>query len=192
MIWATVSSWSCFCWLYRASSSMAAKNIINLISVLTIWWCSCVESCVVGRGCLLWPVHSLSKTLLAFALLHSVFSVLSFCLFILFMGFSRHWEYLNTEVVCHSLLQWTTFCQTSPPWPARLGWPHRAGLSFVELDKAVVHVIRLTRFLWLWFQCVCPLMSSCNTLPGSSPGWSRVFEGETARRGSGNNCLITL
>ena len=27
-------------------------------------------------------------------------------------------------------------------------------------------------------------------LPGTSPGWSRVFEGETARRGSGNNCLI--
>ena len=32
-----------------------------------------VFSCVVGRGCLLWPVRSLSKTLLAFALLHSVF-----------------------------------------------------------------------------------------------------------------------
>ena len=31
-----------------------------------------VFSCVVGRGCLLWPVHSLGKTLLAFALLHSV------------------------------------------------------------------------------------------------------------------------
>ena len=31
-----------------------------------------VFSCVVGRGYLLWPVHSLSKTLLAFALLHSV------------------------------------------------------------------------------------------------------------------------
>ena len=44
MIWATVSSWSCFCWLYRASPSLAAKNIINLISVLTIWWCPCVES----------------------------------------------------------------------------------------------------------------------------------------------------
>ena len=29
-------------------------------------------------------------------------------------------------------------------------------------------------------------------MPGTSPGWSRVFEGETARRGSGNNCLITL
>ena len=31
-----------------------------------------VLSCVVGRGCLLWPVCSLGKTLLAFALLHSV------------------------------------------------------------------------------------------------------------------------
>ena len=43
MIWATVSSWSCFCWLYRASPSLAAKNIITLILVLTIWWCQCVE-----------------------------------------------------------------------------------------------------------------------------------------------------
>ena len=47
MIWATVSSWSCFCWLCRASSSLAAKNIINLILVLTIWWCPCVESSLV-------------------------------------------------------------------------------------------------------------------------------------------------
>ena len=32
-----------------------------------------VFSCVVGRGCLLWTVSSLGKTLLAFALPHSVF-----------------------------------------------------------------------------------------------------------------------
>ena len=32
-----------------------------------------VFSCVVGRGCLLWPVHSLGKTRLVFALLHSAF-----------------------------------------------------------------------------------------------------------------------
>ena len=31
-----------------------------------------VISCVAGRGCLLWPVHSVSKTLLAFTLLHFV------------------------------------------------------------------------------------------------------------------------
>ena len=43
-------------------------------------------------------------------------------------------------MVYHCLLQWTTFCQTSPPWPSRLGWPHTAWLSFIELDKAVVLV----------------------------------------------------
>ena len=61
----------------------------------------------------------------------SSFSILSFCLFILFMGFSRQ-EY---SVVCHSLLQWTTFCQTSPPWPVHCGWPYSAWLSLIELDK---------------------------------------------------------
>ena len=50
MVWATISSWSCFCWLYRASPSLAAKNIINLISILTIWWCACVESSLVLLG----------------------------------------------------------------------------------------------------------------------------------------------
>ena len=47
MIWATVSSQSCFCWLSRASPSLAAKNIISLISVLTIWWSPYVESSLV-------------------------------------------------------------------------------------------------------------------------------------------------
>ena len=81
---------------------------------------------------------------------------LNLILTILFMGFSRQ----NTEVVCHSLLQWPTFCQTSPPWPGRLGWSHTAWLSFTELDNTVVHVIRLAICLWLWFQSVCPLMPS--------------------------------
>ena len=44
MIWDIVSSRSCFCWLYRASPSLAAKNIINLALVWTIWWCTCVQS----------------------------------------------------------------------------------------------------------------------------------------------------
>ena len=47
MISATVSFCSCFCWLYSISPSLAAKNIINLILVLTIWWCPCVESFLV-------------------------------------------------------------------------------------------------------------------------------------------------
>ena len=63
-------------------------------------------------------------------------------------------------MVCHSLLQWTTFCQTSPPWPVCLGWPHTAWVSFIELDKAVIHVVRMASCLWLWFQSVCPVMHS--------------------------------
>ena len=43
--------------------------------MLAIWWCPCVESSLVfvEKGCLLWPVCSLGKTLLTFALLHFVF-----------------------------------------------------------------------------------------------------------------------
>ena len=39
----------------------------------------------------------------------SSFSVISFCLFIPSWGSQGK----NTEVVCHSLCQWTTFCQNS-------------------------------------------------------------------------------
>ena len=46
-----------------------------------------VFSCVVGRGCLLWPVHSLGKILLAFALLYSVFQGQISLLFQVFLDF---------------------------------------------------------------------------------------------------------
>ena len=63
MSWAIVSSWSCFCLLHRASPSVAAKNIINLVLILAIWWCPCVESSLVllEEGvcydqCVLWQI----------------------------------------------------------------------------------------------------------------------------------------
>ena len=72
MIWAIVSSQSCFCWLYRDSASLAAKNIINLILILTIWWCPHVESslvllekCVFCDGVLSWQ-NSVSLCLASF------------------------------------------------------------------------------------------------------------------------------
>ena len=86
----------------------------------------------------------------------SSLSVTSFCLFIPLMGFSRQ-EYWSGF---HSLLQWTTFCQNTPPWPVCLGWPYMAWLTFIKLDKNVVLIIILASFLWLWFQSVCPLMLS--------------------------------
>ena len=73
MIWATVSSWSCFCWMY-SFSIFGCKEYNQSdfgIDHLVVSMCR-VFSCVVGRGCLLWPVCSLGKTLLDFALLHFV------------------------------------------------------------------------------------------------------------------------
>ena len=46
-----------------------------------------VFSCVVGRGCLLWPVHFLGKTLLVFALLHSAFQGQIWLLLQVFLDF---------------------------------------------------------------------------------------------------------
>ena len=89
----------------------------------------------------------------------SPFSILSFCLFILFMGFSRQENCSGLPFpspVDHILSELSTMTLLS--WVAHMAW-----LSFIELDKAVVHVIRLASFLWLWFQYVCPLMPSCNT-----------------------------
>ena len=72
-IWATVSSWSCFCWLYRASPPLTTKNIINLILKLTIWWRPWLESSLVllEEG-ICYDEHVLLAKLLALALLHFV------------------------------------------------------------------------------------------------------------------------
>ena len=111
----------------------------------------------------------------------SSFSVLSFCLFILFMGFLRqeYWSGLPfPSPVDHVLSELSTM--THPSWVALLGMAH----SFIELDKAVAHVVRLLCFLWLWFS-VC--------LPSDGDGWKayrsflmgRLTEGETGSYSDG-------
>ena len=57
-----------------------------------------------------------------------------------------------------------------------LGWPYTAWLSFTELDKAVVHVIRLV-FCDCGFESVCPLMETDKRLMEAS-WWERLTEGE--------------
>ena len=82
----------------------------------------------------------------------SSFSVLCFCLFILFMGFSRqeYWSGLPfPSPVDHIVSDLSTM--THPSCTAL-----HSMLSFIPLDKAVVPVIRLASFLWLWFQSICP------------------------------------
>ena len=82
----------------------------------------------------------------------SSFNVLSFCLFILFMGFSRqYWSGLPFSFpVDHILSELSTMIHSS--WVILQGMAH----SFTELDKTVVHVIRLVSFLWLWFSVSLP------------------------------------
>ena len=86
----------------------------------------------------------------------SSFSVLSFCLFILFMGFSRQeflfiWSGLPfPSPVDHILSELSTMIR--PSSVALHGVAH----SFTELGRVVVHVIRLFSFLWLWFSVCLP------------------------------------
>ena len=75
----------------------------------------------------------------------SSFCVLSFCLFILLMEFSRHeyWGGLPFPFpVDHILSELSTMTYLS--WVAL----HVMAHIFIELDKAVVHVISLISFLW--------------------------------------------
>jgi len=74
----------------------------------------------------------------------SSFSVLSFCLFILFMGFSRqeYWSGLPfPSPVDHVLSELSTM--TCPSWVAL----HSMAYSFIELGKPVVQGISLISFL---------------------------------------------
>ena len=83
----------------------------------------------------------------------SSFSVLCFCLFILFIRFSRqeYWSGLPFPSPVDCILSELS-TMTHPSWVALHGMAH----SFVELDKTVVHVIRLVNFLWLWFSFYLP------------------------------------
>ena len=86
----------------------------------------------------------------------SSFSILSFFLFILFKARILKWLAIPFSSGPHSVRP----LHHDPPalgCPAGMTWFHwvRQGCG--------PSVIRLTSFLWVWFQCVCPLMPSCNT-----------------------------
>ena len=104
----------------------------------------------------------------------SSFSILSFCLFILFMGFSRQ-EYWSgfpfPSPVDHVFSGLSTMTHLS--WMALQSMAH----SFIELGKAVVHVIRLVSLLWLWFSSCLPSDGEGKSLMETS-WWERLTEEE--------------
>ena len=190
-----------------------------------------VLSCVVGRGCLLWPVCSPAKlysplpcfilySKAKFACYSRCFLTSYFCIpvpynendigpcfhhqshpqlghvFALSPSVHSFWSYFSSSIlgiywpgefifqspiflpfhIIHGvlkakILKWFAIpfsvdlilselsTMTHLSWLALHSMAHR----FTELDKAVVHVIRLVSFLWLWFQFVCPLIPSPST-----------------------------
>ena len=96
LILAIRSSWSepqsapglVFFWLYSFSIFHCKECNQSDFSVDHLVMSMCrVFSCVVGRGCLLSPVHSLGKILLAFTLLHSILQGQIFPLLHVFLDF---------------------------------------------------------------------------------------------------------
>ena len=118
-----------------------------------------VFSCVVGRGCLLWPVCSYGKTLLVFALLHSIFQG-QICLLL--------------QVSPHSsTLAWKI------PWMEEPGRPQSMGS--LESD--------MTERLHFHFSLSCigegngnPLQCSCLENPRDGEAWWATVYGVTQSR----------
>ena len=83
----------------------------------------------------------------------SSFTVISFCLFILFIGFSGQ-EYgaglQFPSPVDHIFSEFSTV--THPSCETQHGMAH----NFIVLDNVVVHAISLISFLWLWSSFCLP------------------------------------
>ena len=105
----------------------------------------------------------------------SSFSVISFCLFVLFLGFSRP-----------RILKWLAIPFSSGPHFVRtlhhdqsiLAALHSMAHSFIELPKAVVMWLDWLLFCDWVFQSVCPLMEKDKRLMNSSR-WDRLTEWDT-------------
>ena len=113
-----------------------------------------VFSWVVGRGCFLWPVHSLGKTLLAFALLHSLLQG-QICLllqvsldFLLLHSSTLQWKgHLFWVLVLEGLVNLPRTIQLQLLQHYRSG--HRHGLLWywivaLETDHSLIFEIALT------------------------------------------------
>ena len=109
----------------------------------------------------------------------SSFSVLSFCVFILFMGFSRtQGNGKNTEVICHSLLQWADHILSEHSTMTRPSWVPMAHF-FIALTLRYVFVSTWPSplFYWLfhsWLSIYKPLFLHINLqmVVEIPPGWS--------------------
>ena len=124
-----------------------------------------VFSCIVGRGCLLWPLRSLGTTLLAFALLHSVLQSQIFPLLQVFLDFLLlhsspiQWKgHLFGVLVLEGLvgLHRTIQLQLLQHYWHRLGLPWYRMVCLGNEQRSFCHfwdctqVLHFRLFCWLW------------------------------------------
>ena len=131
---------------FIGSEFTSITSHIHTWALFSLWLCLFILSGVIS------PLFS-SSILGTYQPGEFIFSGLSFCLFILFMRFSRkeYWSGLPfPSPVDHVLSELSTLAH--PSWVAL----HDMADSSTELDKAVVHVISLISFLWLWFSFCLP------------------------------------
>ena len=95
--------------LFTASDFTSITSHIYNWVLFFIWFCLFILSGVISLliSCSILGTYQPGEFIFG----EDTKSVLLFCLFMLSWGSQGK----NTEVVCHSLLQWTTCCQNSPP-----------------------------------------------------------------------------
>ena len=132
-----------------------------------------IFSCVVGRGCLLWPVCSLGKTLLAFALLHSVFQgqiCLLLQVFLDFLLFLQIWPW-NTE--------WSR-AKTDRVLPRKCTDHNKHPLPTTQEKALYMDITRWSTLKSDWLYSLQPKMETLYT----------IIENKTADCGSDHELLI--
>ena len=132
-----------YCSLLHQILLSSPDNIPNW-ALFPLWPSCFILSGVVSSCPPLFP----SSTLDTFQPGGLIFQCHSVLPFIQFMG-SRG-KYAG--VVCHSLLQWTLFCQNSPLWRVCLGWPRMTGL----IGSLIFNLLSIYFLLSVFPHCISP------------------------------------
>ena len=114
-----------------------------------------------GRGCLLWPGCSLSKTLLAFALLHFVPQDQTGLLvqisldFLLFQSSPLWWKYIAAELIAPAGQQAAAQLKVYPS--------QQTAKQKEKKDPQVVIAVASTSYSHCWLFCCCPSRGGINS-----------------------------
>ena len=147
MIWDTVSSWSVFADCIELLHLLTAKNIINLILELTIWWHPCVQSSLV----LLEEGFAMAS---AFSWQNSV-CLSSFCIPKLNLPITPNITWLSTFAFQSPMMKMTSLLvMTSPKWHL-LVLEGLVSLHTTVQIQLLRHYLLEHRFGLPWYWMVC-------------------------------------